>query len=228
MALITFGAAVSNISGSVGGTTFARNRGGAYMRSRTVPLNPKSPSQFDVRLQFGALAQAWSADLDEAQRSSWDSYAIGTPIVNKLGQERLLSGINWFVGNNALNQAVGAPRIDTASSSNGVGSAFGLTVEPNAATNTFDITGFGGIQTLPASGRGLLVQISRPQSGGVNFFAGPFRQAFGQVLTDVTTPILGIPLPFAAQPGQVLFFRHTWVDIGGRGGLASVQRKFLA
>jgi len=228
MALITLGSTVSNISGSIGGTTYARNRGGAYARNRTVGLNPKTPAQFGVRLAFGGLAQAWSDELTPANRSAWDSYAEATPIVNRLGQERTLSGINMFVRGNSLNAAVGVARVDQGPSDPGVGSAFGLGVSIDVAEQTLDVTSIGGIVNYPAHGRGLYIQMSRPQRAGVNFFAGPFLAIYGELQTDPMVLPTDIPLPFEVQEGQTVFIRHTWVDVLGRGGLASVQRIFLA
>lgn len=228
MALITLGAMVSNISGSVGGTTFARNRGGAYARNRTVGLNPKSPFQFGVRTQFGGLAQAWGQELTEAQRQQWESYAEATPIINRVGDERKLSGINMFAGNNSLILEVGGTRVDDGPVNPGVGSTFSLGVTIDAAANTYTVTDPGGIAVLPPQGRGLLIQFSRPQSPGVNFFSGPFRKAGGFVIDDLNVLPTDEPLPFPVEAGQALFMRHTWVDLLGRGGVPQVQRFLVA
>ena len=58
MALIKTGPAVAVISGSVGGTVFSRNKGGAYMRNRSIPVNPQSAAQVVVRAAMAFLTAA--------------------------------------------------------------------------------------------------------------------------------------------------------------------------
>ncbi|GAH50296.1 unnamed protein product, partial [marine sediment metagenome] len=48
MALVKLGGGIVQISGSIAGNTFARNRFGNYMRSRTKPVNPNSTRQTDI------------------------------------------------------------------------------------------------------------------------------------------------------------------------------------
>jgi len=70
MAKIKLGAIVSEISGKLGGHVFSKNRGGAYMRTKTTPLNPQTAYQAAVRGIFASISAGWS-DLTEAQRTSW-------------------------------------------------------------------------------------------------------------------------------------------------------------
>ena len=84
------------ISGSLGGFTAARNRGGTYLRARAVPTNPNSTRQQAVRAILGTLSSAWSRDLDDAARALWSAYAQNNPITDKLGQSITLSGMAWF------------------------------------------------------------------------------------------------------------------------------------
>lgn len=92
----------SAVSGSIGGTTFAHNRGGMYTRARAVPTNPNSIRQQNVRSAFNAAIEAWSASLSPAQRAAWNNYAANVPVTNKLGQTVNLSGQNMFVRNYAF------------------------------------------------------------------------------------------------------------------------------
>ncbi|GAI58374.1 unnamed protein product, partial [marine sediment metagenome] len=39
MALVKYGGGITQMSGSIAGNTFARNRYGNYVRSRTKPIN---------------------------------------------------------------------------------------------------------------------------------------------------------------------------------------------
>lgn len=91
MALIKLTAIVDNISGKLNGTVFSRNKGGHYMRSKSMPSNPKTSFQNAVRARFGAIAQLWGA-LTEAQRDAWRAMASEFPYRNRLGDTKILSG----------------------------------------------------------------------------------------------------------------------------------------
>ena len=102
MANIMFGVAVAAASGSVGGTTFSRGAGGAIMRNRSRPINPRSSLQNTRRANMAYLTKYWSGTLTEQQRSDWRAYAAGTSWTNKLGQSISNSGISAFLRLNAL------------------------------------------------------------------------------------------------------------------------------
>lgn len=104
MALITLSSMVSAARGSVGGTVFSRNKGGAYTRARTTPINRATPSQTAVRANFGANSKAWSADLTAAERLAWTNFAASNPLVNILGASIIVSGLAMFM---KLNQILG-------------------------------------------------------------------------------------------------------------------------
>lgn len=101
MALIRTGGGISDISGSIGGTTFARNRGGAYARQRVKPLNPRSNDQANTRNRFGINSTGWR-NLTEAARLSWVGWAATHPVLNRLGEAVILSGAQAYsqVNNN--------------------------------------------------------------------------------------------------------------------------------
>lgn len=91
MALIKLTAIVDNISGKLNGTVFAKNKGGHYMRSKSMPSNPKTSFQNAVRARFGAIAQLWGT-LRESQRNAWNAMASEFPYTNRLGDTKILSG----------------------------------------------------------------------------------------------------------------------------------------
>ena len=67
---VNFGAIVSEGRGSIGGTTFSRNRGGAYSRNRTIPTDPATAAQIAQRARFATISASW-ATLTDAQRNTW-------------------------------------------------------------------------------------------------------------------------------------------------------------
>lgn len=88
---------VSELRGSVGGVTFARNSYGAYARNKTSPVQPRSPQQMLIRAAFTQISQAWRDILVTTERAAWDDYAKQTPMSDVLGNKILLTGATMFV-----------------------------------------------------------------------------------------------------------------------------------
>jgi hypothetical protein len=87
------------MSGSQGGTTYSRNRNGAYVRQRAVPVNPDSAKQRTVRTNITAISKEWSL-LSDAQRSAWSYAAANFPRQDSLGQTYTLTGFQFFMSCN--------------------------------------------------------------------------------------------------------------------------------
>ena len=105
MAIIKTSAIVSDIKGTAGGNVFASNKGGNYLRRYKKPTNRNSEKQQVVRSAFGAMTGLWR-QLTELQRSSWNEGAVNFPMMNKLGEAKVLSGQQLFNKlNNNLVQA---------------------------------------------------------------------------------------------------------------------------
>lgn len=101
MALVKLGGLAQDVRGTLNGSVFSRNRGGAYIRSKVSPLQPVSPASSRVRAAFKSTAQRWATVLDDFQRSAWDAFAAVHPFVNVFGDAITLSGIAMY---EALNQ----------------------------------------------------------------------------------------------------------------------------
>lgn len=110
---------LGELRGSSGAATASRNRYGAYIRARVVPVNPNTDNQNDVRDFFAFLAQGWR-ELTESQRTAWSALAGEVPIVDSLGQTIVLSGNAMYAKVNILRRQVGdsiladAPALDQA------------------------------------------------------------------------------------------------------------------
>jgi len=228
MALIKPGIAIADIRGSVGGTTFARNRGGLYARNRTAPLNPASARQNVVRSNLAGLANIWSLTLTQAQRDGWDQYAEQVPLPNAFGEDRFVSGINMYVRANALLLDAGGARRDEPPTS----FTQGPTLTPNytldAAADTIEVDDLGGFDpsTQPIS---VLFTQSPAQNPGITFHRSPFRKYAGAAFTASIIPP-AVPATAAAFPyasGQAVFLRSSVVTDDGRVGVPVIQR-FLA
>lgn len=174
----------SAMSGSLRGLTASHNKGGAYFRGRTIPVNPGSSSQMMVRGAFGSLSQIWSSTLTQAQRNSWDDYAAAVSWVDALGQTIQLSGINHFVRANTPRLQAMAElgssllMVDTAPPLNELGVAPTITAASLAST-----IGPPDQQTLDlvwdntgsyVAGDMVLIYVAFGQNPGVKYFKGPY------------------------------------------------------
>lgn len=86
----------SEIRGSIGGTTYARNKSGLYARNRSVPVNPNTLKQSMVRSQFNMAAAEFS-NLPAADILAWNQFAQGYPAINKLGDPYTPTGKQVFM-----------------------------------------------------------------------------------------------------------------------------------
>lgn len=159
------------LSGSVGGVTASRNRYGAYLRNRTVPVNPNTSRQLAVRAAFAAATLAW-AGLTDSQRQGWQDYATGTPVLNRLGETVTLSANCMFVRTNSFRLGIGSAVLLAAPPSPGLSSlGTGFTMDVDGSTDP-SVGAFGTVGAT-AIGPGI-VQYSPTLSAGVTSFQGPF------------------------------------------------------
>jgi len=114
MALVKYGGGIIQMSGSIAGNTYARNRYGNYARAKTMPINPESPLQQTVRSTIAQIVARWSDTVTALQRSAWNTYADNVSMKNRLAETIHLSGFNHYVRCNALLVRAGFTRVDAA------------------------------------------------------------------------------------------------------------------
>jgi len=86
MALVRFGNGISEIRGSIAGSTFSRTHAGAVIRNRIKPTNPNTQLQADIRYLFSYVAARF-ADLSEGQKRQWREFAEALTFwKNRLGE----------------------------------------------------------------------------------------------------------------------------------------------
>jgi hypothetical protein len=95
------GPMVGLLSRSQGNTTAARNRGGAYLRNRVVPTNPRTDKQ-TLQRELIATLSAQYRTLGAEAIEGWTQ--LGAQIVRRdsLGQEYTLSGLQAFTSVNRV------------------------------------------------------------------------------------------------------------------------------
>lgn len=92
-------------SGSMGGLTASRNKGGQYFRRRAMPTNPQTPQQERTRASFAAAALMWG-NLTQEVRDGWTNYAKAVDWKDSLGQTIRLTGMQMFVRTQQLLQLI--------------------------------------------------------------------------------------------------------------------------
>ncbi|KKM24027.1 hypothetical protein LCGC14_1609210 [marine sediment metagenome] len=208
MALIKYGGGIVQMSGSIGGTTFARNRYGNYARAKTMPINPNTALQIVVRTTLAFLTNEWAQTLTAIQRTAWNLYGSSVAMKNRLGEAVFLTGFNHYIRSNSLLKRSGLTLVDDGP----------VVFEIPASDPTLALTGTATTQditlvyddqmTWPDENGGFLfIFLGQPQNAQRNFFDGPWR------LTDFVTGINGAPptsptvstAPFAISEGQ-----HLW------------------
>lgn len=170
MALIQPSPLVSEIRGSVGGVTFARNPAGPFARAKVVPVNPNTPLQVSRRGFFSTAATAWRDVLTQFERDSWNTLGTTTLFKNALGNDFNPSGIQLFIRASTLLELAAQPAITLAPA----------VAVVSSGTNVFLHTVGVGIEQTDTTGSPLvqnemMVYISAPLSQGISFFKGPFQ-----------------------------------------------------
>ncbi len=108
----TPGPMVSALSGSVGGQTFSRNRGGQYVRARAVPITSTTPAALAAKARLATASSAWQG-LTAGERTAWAFWANANPIINTLGMSTVLTGQQAFVGNHTRLALAGQTTLTT-------------------------------------------------------------------------------------------------------------------
>ena len=208
---------IASGSGSVGGCTYSRNRYGAYIRNRSVPVNPNTSQQQAVRSIFANLNTAWNIDLDQAERDAWDAYAAAVPRTDSLGQTTFVTGQNWFVACNTPRLQNGIARVDAAPTTLNLTELSVLPAPLVTEPDDVDVSFTNTDEWAGATGGYLFLYGSRGMNATRNFFKGPFRN-FSFVPgagTPPTSPATKT-MPFALTAGQKVYLRAIAQAADGR------------
>ncbi len=223
-------ALLGEVRGSAGGITFSRNRGGAYIRKRSKPVNPNTQRQVDARNRVADLSIRWSLDLTQDQRDAWDEYAQNVPSSNKIGEAINLTGQNWYVASNALRLQAGLTRVDDAPIVfQRALTPAGFAVTASEATQELSVVFDTGEDWVSQDGAAMMVFMGLPQNAGRNFFNGPFRFA-GAVAGDSVAPPTSpqtIAVPFPVAAGQKVWVQALVMLADGRNSPRALST-FLA
>jgi len=114
MAKIQFSAVgITDMRAKLNGQVFSRNRGGAFVRTKVTPNNPRTSAQQLVRGFFGSISQGWSG-LTETQRASWNNAVDNWKRTDVFGNLRTPSGKALYQRLNNELQISGQAQLTTA------------------------------------------------------------------------------------------------------------------
>lgn len=207
---------LAQASGSLAGTVFSHNRGGQYMRNRSIPTNPSTARQASVREALSTLVYAWSNTLSEAQRTAWTAYADNTPVLNRLGDSIRLTGQQMFVrcGTVRLQAGLSAPTDGPTTP--------GLAESPNIIVSDV-FTGGQGVVSGTVPGAGTSGAVSLYMGRPVGAARSPVHVPERYVITDTTLvgnawsiSVEEAAWPFTPVIGQVTRLRAIYLDTDGR------------
>jgi len=203
MALIKLGPNVAGISGSIGGTTYARNRAGSYARNRTKPTVPNSTKRAQINALMGDLIQTWQSTLTTAERTAWDNAASLTSFPNRLGEAFTPTGVNLYIRSNMIMNLIGRP-IVAVPPIQPVAPLFAPTLAYHAIDG-IEITAVGEFD-LTLAGK-IMFTNSPPLRPSINYYKGPWVEKSLKLITDLGA----LPLPIRAiadcVAGSRYFFR---------------------
>lgn len=217
MALVRYGGGIIQMSGSIAGNTFARNRSGNYVRARTKPVNPKTALQQTIRDAIAELSTRWSQTLTPDKRQAWNQYAANVAMKNKLGETVRLSGFNHYIRSNSILVQNGLAPVDPGPT------IFELPLkDPTLAitansttkkiTVSFDIT----LDWLDEDGAYFFTYQGSPQNAQRNFFGGPWRLMKYLAGNSITPPSTDdeqdVVFPIAALQHQWIYARIARAD----------------
>jgi len=176
MALVKYGGGIIQMSGSIAGNTFARNRYGNYVRARTKPVNPKSERQNLVRATLAYLTERWAETLTGDQRDAWGVYAAGVAMKNALGEAIKLSGFNHYIRSNANVVRRGETPYDDGPAVNTLPDQDpSLEITTEVHEQRFNIHFNSEMAWASEEAGWMWIMQGMPQSPQRNFFAGPYR-----------------------------------------------------
>jgi hypothetical protein len=210
---------LAEASGSVDGLVFSHNRGGRYIRRRTIPTNPNSSMQQVTRAAFAAAMARWRDVATAIQRAAWKVYAANTPMVNALGETIYLTGPQMYCRTNSVAIQRSITPFDDAPTTFGLPELSPLTIAAAAPAANVTLNFNVNDDWVGVTGTYLFAFFHQPENPTIDFCKGPFRicdATQGNTGSPPTSPdTLGQGF-WVFTAGQKLFGRFILLDEQGR------------
>jgi len=115
MARILYSGIVSEIRGSIAGTTFQQNASGKVVKARSNQQFSSSSLQSSCQNKLSAIVMKWRS-LTVTQRTDWQGMAEAYPRTDKWGRVKTLSGFQYYAAANRNLVTAGLSKIDSPNS----------------------------------------------------------------------------------------------------------------
>ena len=204
MASITYSAPVDEIRGSIGGTTFSRNKAGAYVTRRYKPVLPIANARQTAIAQFTRFGAGWLTLLTDAQRLAWNTKAATLTWTNRLGGNYTPTGNQLYMRTSVLLRTINRyPAV--APPATPVEPSYAFTMDYLGGTGV-RVTSVGALSYSPA-GR-LITYYSGPMPTSRAAHHGPWPWLKVDNLVPVPPPYTWIPdVDVIADRAYFFFFR---------------------
>lgn len=217
MATIKLGPAISDIRGSIGGTVFSRNGGGAYAKERIKGTDPRTALQQVVRSIMSGMISAWAA-LTSTVRGDWAVYASQVPFINRLGDSINLSGYNMYCRTKAICELINATVPAAAPTVMYLGESDpSVVITPDASSKNVSIVFDNTLGWSGEVGGYLLCYQGKPQPATRNSYSGQYTYV-GKVSGAATPPTspATVSLTYTMAAGQKCFMQFRTMRADGR------------
>lgn len=170
-------------SGSYQGLTHSRNRFGQYVRTRAVPVQPRTTRQMEQRARMVAASATWRT-LTALQIAGWAALGLQMTRNDSLGQSYNLTGAAAYTSLNAVLATYGESLITDAP-----------LLETPQAVGSIVITADSSPQTLTVA------TVDEPVTGFISFWASP-PQSAGRIFA--AKPVLISSFAVGGSPYDLL------------------------
>lgn len=139
MAKIKFTAFLADMRNKLNGSVFARNRGGAYVRTKVTPLNPQSVRQVAARNLLTSLAQNFRS-LTQEQITAWNEAVTQWQTTDIFGDLVSPTGLALYVRLNANISNAGGTLLTSPPAPVGAEGLTELSLTATVTGSVYDIT----------------------------------------------------------------------------------------
>ncbi len=96
MARVQYGSLITELKGSIGGTTFQVNSSGNVAKNKVNRVQGGYPYQIAPKFNFSYISDYWNA-LSVEIKSEWNAFAAAQEIIDRWGTGKFLTGYQLFL-----------------------------------------------------------------------------------------------------------------------------------
>lgn len=210
MAKIKFTAFLADMRNKLNGSVFARNRGGAYVRTKVTPLNPQTQAQVGARNLLTSLAQNFRS-LTQEQITAWNEATNQWQTTDIFGDSVSPTGLALYVRLNANITNAGGALLTSPPAPVGAESLNELSLTATVTGDVYDLTFTPA--AVPAN-HTMYIESTAMLSPGIGNANSRFR-------------FIGVAAAAAASPFDAFSFQTSKFGSLVAGQKAHVRCKFI-